>query len=211
MNRSRWPREWWCGETLRLVFNICLSSRNVTKLPPLGNLPQVESVLTYLPYPQNGLSCPESYAFHYVVMSHILSSISFCVCVHAHMCVRARTCVLLGCMSYFCCCCCWRSFPDWVLPLQLFTSSDTIFASREFSREPEAWTHAMQPNSDSPFCASEPPVGVSRCEEQHFPCLPRYICFLGLWQQMTTNWVAFENNGRFNFSQSGSLSVITVR
>ena len=104
------------GDTLRLVFNICPSSPKVTKLQPLGNLPKVELELTRHPYPQNGLYCPGSYAFHWVVMSHILSSISFCVCVHAHMCVRSRIGVLLGCMSYFCCCCCWRSFPVCLSP-----------------------------------------------------------------------------------------------
>lgn len=44
----------------------------------------------------------------------------------------------------------------WVLSLRLFTSSHTIFASCEFSREPEACTHQVQPSSDSQFCASKP-------------------------------------------------------
>lgn len=129
------------------------------------------------------------------------------VCVFVHMCVF----YLVVCLTFVAVVVGDLSQSVWVLSLRLFTSSDTIFASCGFWRKPDACTHQMQPNSDSQFCASNPPpVGDSRCEEQNFLCLPGYICCLGLWQQMTRNWVAFENNGGFNFSQFGSLSVIMV-
>lgn len=102
------------------------------------------------------------------------------------VCVFVHTCVfyLVVCLTFVAVVVGDLSQSVWVLSLRLFTSSDTIFASCEFWRKPEACTHQMQPNSDSQFCASNPPCRWFQVWRAELP-LPTWVYLLS--RTVTTN------------------------